>query len=73
MDNSLKRSNTLSTGTYTSTSNLESTIGLEYNSEIQIDFTMRQNATKRKGNGKISPYTTPIVDFTDTKIFQKRK
>ncbi|CAK8531369.1 unnamed protein product [Lathyrus sativus] len=65
MNNSSKRSKISSTGTYSSSSNLENLIDYsEYNNATQTDRPAGQKAAKRKGKGKASPSITPIVDLT---------
>ncbi|CAK8570634.1 unnamed protein product [Lathyrus sativus] len=74
MNNSSKRSKVSSTGTYSSTSNLENPIDCsEYNSGTQTDRPTRQKAAKRKGKGKASPSITPTVDFTGMENASEKK
>ncbi|CAK8530983.1 unnamed protein product [Lathyrus sativus] len=74
MNNSSKRSNISSTGTYSSSSNPKNPIDCsEYNSATQNDRPSGQKAAKRKGNGKASPSITPIVDLTGMESASEKK
>ena len=74
MNNSSKRSKTSSTGTYSSASNPENPIDcLEYNNASHTDRPMGQKAAKRKGKGKTSPSTTPIVDLSSIENVSEKK
>ncbi|PNX54585.1 glutathione S-transferase t2-like protein [Trifolium pratense] len=74
MNNSSKRSKTSSTGTYSSTSNPENPIDCsEYNSATQTDRPLGQKAAKRKGKGKETSSTTPIVDLTGMENASEKK